>query len=59
MQNISNTLWAFAALVYGDAPLLQGISKEVIVKMNEIDSRSLGNIAWSFARLLVDDTPLF
>ena len=56
MQNTSNTLWTFAAVVHGDAALLQGVSKEVIVKMNEIDSRSPGNIARWFTRLLADGT---
>ena len=56
MQNTTNTLWTFAAVVHWDAALLQGISKEVIVKMNEIDSRSPGNIARWFARLLAHGT---
>ncbi|OLP82698.1 ATP-dependent RNA helicase dbp9 [Symbiodinium microadriaticum] len=56
VQNTTNTLWTFAAVVHWDAALLQGISKEVIVKMNEIDSRSPGNIARWFARLLAHGT---
>ena len=44
VQNLSNTAWDPAATVHVDAALMQGTSKEVAVKMHEIDSRSPGNI---------------
>jgi len=46
-QNISNTLWAFAALVLGNAPLLAALSAAARRRIVEFETQEISNTAWS------------
>jgi len=50
-QNLANTAWSFAALLYTHRPLLAAIAAQALRSMAQFSTQDLGNLSWAFAKL--------
>jgi len=46
-QELTNTLWAFAALKFCHEPLLQALSSQAIARISQVTTQNLVNSAWA------------
>jgi len=58
-QGLSNTAWAYAALVISDAHLLNSIAEASVALMEQFIPQELAMSAWSFAKLACSYLSLF
>lgn len=59
-EELQNTAWACAALLYRNTTLFSSISESVLAKINEIriEGFDISSFAWAFARLRLSDAEL-
>jgi len=59
IQQLANTVWAFARIAVDNVPLQAAISAPSISRIDEMEAQECANIAWAFAKLNIADVPLF
>jgi len=57
-QQLANTAWACANMVYCDEPLLDSLASAALRKLTEYQTQDLQNTAWSYYMLKLGDWPL-
>jgi len=58
VQNLSNTVWAFATLQVVDVPFYHMIAAEAICRIHHFSAQPLSNTAWAFASIELLHLPL-
>eukprot|EP00933_Yihiella_yeosuensis_P032462 TRINITY_DN26059_c0_g1_i2.p1 TRINITY_DN26059_c0_g1~~TRINITY_DN26059_c0_g1_i2.p1 ORF type:complete len:699 (+),score=115.15 TRINITY_DN26059_c0_g1_i2:99-2099(+) len=59
VQDLGNTSWAFATLLFADAPMMIEISKAAVLHASSMAPQNLSNIVWAFATFMLKNDELF